>query len=128
MKKVNVLIIEDEQIVADALKMIMEDQGYEVVLAPCGREGFEQSARRKFDLTITDVNLPDISGLDVLLRLRETAPRHPVIVITAHSTPEIVSAAKERGALEVLSKPFLPSDIISLVRQASRGINCASCG
>lgn len=124
MKNVKVLIIEDEQIVADALKMIIEDQGCEVTLALSGRDGFEQYDRRAFDLTITDVNLPDISGLDVLLRLRESIPCHPVIVITAHYTPEVVTTAKERGALEVLSKPFLPCEIIKLIQQAS----CASSG
>jgi DNA-binding NtrC family response regulator len=127
MQKVKVLIIEDEQSVADALKLVIEDQGYEVTLALSARDGFEQYDRRKFDLTITDVNLPDISGLDVLLRLRASTPLHPIIVITAHYTPEIVTTAKERGALEVLSKPFLPSEIINLVRRASCGINGVRC-
>jgi DNA-binding response OmpR family regulator len=128
MNKVRLLVIEDEQSVADALRLIMEDQGYEVTVANSGGDGCEQCLRGTFDLTITDVNLPDMSGLDVLSRLRAFAPCHPVIVITAQSTPEIVTTAKERGALEVLSKPFLPADIISLVRSFARGLDCMACG
>jgi DNA-binding response OmpR family regulator len=127
MNKVRVLIIEDEQSVADALRLIMEDQGYEVRLAASGRDGCDQGTVGAFDLTITDVNLPDMSGLDVLLRLRAAAACHPVIVITAQSTPEIVTTAKERGALEVLSKPFRPADIINLVRRAALQIGCVPC-
>jgi DNA-binding response OmpR family regulator len=127
MNKVRLLVIEDDHSVADALRLIMEDQGYEVVVAHSGREGCEQCNRRTFDLTITDVNLPDMSGLDVLSLLRACAPYLPVIVITARSTPEIVTTAKERGALEVLSKPFLPADIISLVRRVACGLDHATC-
>jgi CheY-like chemotaxis protein len=127
MDKFRLLVIEDDQSVADALRLIMEDQGYEVTVANSGGDGCEQCTRGAFDLTITDVNLPDMSGLDVLARLRALAPCQPVIVITAHVTPEVTTTAKERGALEILSKPFLPSDIISLVRRLARGLNCAPC-
>lgn len=128
MNKVRLLVIEDDQNVADALRLIMEDEGYEVSVANSGGDGCEQCLRGTFDLTITDVNLPDMSGLDVLSRLHAFAPCHPVIVITAQSTPEVVTAAKERGAMEVLSKPFLPSDIISLVRRVACDLDCALCG
>lgn len=127
MKKVRLLIIEDDQSVADALRLIMEDQGYEVAVATSGRDGCEQCTRGAFDLTITDVNLPDMSGLDVVSRLRASAPGHPVIVITAQITPLVVTTAKQRGAIEVLSKPFLPSEIISLVRRVSCERECAPC-
>ena len=126
MNKVRVLIIEDEQSVADALKLIMEDQGYEVAVAASGRDGCDQCTDGTFDLTITDVNLPDMSGLDVLSQLRASAACHPVIVITAQNTPEVVTTAKERGALEVLSKPFLPVDILSLVRRATCDLGCVA--
>jgi two-component system chemotaxis response regulator CheY len=119
MRRLRVLIVEDERSVADALRLIMEDAGYEVSVACCGRGGLKAHAARKFDLVITDVNLPDVSGLQVLRLLRAALPPCPVIVITANCAPEIVEAAKLGGALEVLLKPFLPSDIIRLARRAS---------
>jgi DNA-binding NtrC family response regulator len=118
MKKIQILIIEDDPSVADALKIILEDDGYETVLAINARQGLEQAHLRQFDLTITDVQLPDMSGLDVLTVLRKRDAESPVIIITAHSTTEVVTEAMARGAFQVLPKPFLPSEILDLARRA----------
>lgn len=118
MEKIQVLIIEDDRDVADALKLIMEDGGYETVVAMNAQQGIEQARLRRFDLTISDVQLPDMSGLDVLTLLRKKDTEPPVIIITAYLTPEIVTEAMARGAFQVLSKPFLPSEILDLARRA----------
>lgn len=118
MEKIQVLIIEDDQSVADALKIILEDDGYETVVAINAHQGLEQARLRRFDLTITDVQLPDMSGLDVLTVLRKKDAERPVIIITAHSTTEVVAQAMARGAFQVLPKPFLPSEILDLARKA----------
>jgi DNA-binding NtrC family response regulator len=118
MEKIRVLIIEDDRTVADALKIIMEDDGYEAVVAMNAHQGIEQARLRRFDLTITDVQLPDTSGLDVLAILRKKDPEGPVIIITAHNTTEVVTEAMARGAFQVLPKPFLPSEILDLARRA----------
>lgn len=113
-----ILVVEDDRNVADALRIIMEDNGYETVLAMNAHQGLEQSRLRRFDLVITDVQLPDMSGLDVLTTLRKEAPARPVIIITAHSSVEIITEAKTRGAFHVLPKPFQPSEILDLARRA----------
>ena len=119
MEKIQVLIIEDDPNVADALKIIMEDGGYEAVVATNARQGLEQACLRRFDLTITDVQLPDMCGLDVLTTLRKKDAESPVIIITSHSTTEVVTEAMARGAFQVLPKPFLPSEILDLARRAT---------
>lgn len=119
MEKSRVLIIEDDRGVADALKIIMEDGGYETVVAINAQQGIEQARLRRFDLTISDVQLPDMSGLDVLAILRKEDIKPPVIIITAYLTPEVVTQAIARGAFHVLSKPFLPSEILDLARRAT---------
>lgn len=118
MSRAKVLIIDDEPSVADALKTILEDHGYETALAHTGGAGLELWAAQRFDLTITDYQLPDMSGLDVLAAMRGCAVACPVLIITAYTSPELRAMAAERGALDVLSKPFLPSDILALVEQA----------
>jgi DNA-binding NtrC family response regulator len=115
MRKAEVLIIDDEQSIAEALVLILNDQGYETVSAKTGRDGIIEAARRNFDVTVTDLRLPDMSGLDVLNAIRRKDEGNRVIVMTAHGTPEMVSQLKERGAVEVLKKPFLPSDILDLI-------------
>jgi DNA-binding NtrC family response regulator len=118
MEKMQVLIIEDDRTVADALKIIMEDDGFEAVVAMNAHQGIEQARLLRFDLTITDVQLPDMSGLDVLTILRKEDPIGPVIIITAHNTTEVITEAMARGAFHVLPKPFLPEEILDLARRA----------
>src|SRR5688500_17905095 len=119
-EKVAVLIVDDEISVADALEIILSDNGYEVTVALTGRDGLAHVNSRHFDVMITDLRLPDMSGLDVLSHIRQKEQTSLVILITAHSTPEVVMESKRLGAYEVLSKPFFPSDLLSLI---NRGLN-----
>lgn len=116
--KIAILIIDDEPSVADALGMILGECGYEVIVAATGMGGLEQADRKRFDVTITDLRLPDISGLEVLRRIREKDPAVGVIVITAYSTQEAIAELLEQGAIQVLSKPFGPADICNSVNLA----------
>lgn len=110
-----VLVVDDEISVADALEMILRDSGYDVAVALTGRDALVMANSRRFDVTITDLRLPDMSGLDVLNSIKKKDPAVLVIIITAHSTPEIIIELKSRGAYEVLSKPFYPSDVLTLI-------------
>ena len=110
-----ILLIDDEASVRDALTLVLEDEGFTVVSAARGREGLELARASDFDLTITDLRLPDISGLEVLGALVLREARRPAILITAHATRETVAEARGRGAVGVLSKPFPPSEILRLV-------------
>ncbi|MBV9959370.1 MAG: response regulator [Acidobacteria bacterium] len=112
-----ILIIDDERLIAEALSLILADQGYETVLASCGADGIREAAERSFELAVTDLRLPDMTGLDVLRALRARSPEIRVIVITAHGTPEMIRELKASGAAEVLKKPFLPSEILSLIQR-----------
>ncbi|HEX5735089.1 MAG TPA: response regulator [Blastocatellia bacterium] len=114
-----ILLIDDEPSIGDALTIVLNDHGYRVVLALNGRDGVEMADRERFSVVITDLRLPDISGLDVLRHVKIKSPDRPVIIITAHITPELIVEAKSLGAIEVLAKPFFPSDILSLIETAS---------
>ena len=112
---IDILVIDDEPSVGDALSIVLGDHGFRVVVALNGRDGVELAKSHKFSVAITDLRLPDISGFDVLHCLKLNDPACPVIVITAHRTPEVVAESMRLGALEVLSKPFFPSDLLSLI-------------
>ena len=116
--KIAILVIDDEPIVADALMVVLSDSGYEVTVAMTGRDGLDKISERHFDITITDLRLPDMSGLDVLSIIREKQPCSLIVLITAHTTPEITAEAVRRGAVDVLSKPFFPSDVLDLLENA----------
>ena len=120
-QKETVLVIDDELSVADALKVILSDSGYQVAVAMSGAEALEKLGKRRFDLVITDVRLPDISGLDVLRHLRRSHPGVLAIIITAHHTPELAAESLSLGAVAVLLKPFSPSDLLTVIKIAFSG-------
>lgn len=115
--KFTILVIDDEPIVGDALMTVLSDNGYDVAVARSGREGLDRTSEQQFDVTITDLRLSDMMGIDVLRRIREKDPCSLVIIITAYSTPEIVSESKRLGAIDVLAKPFSPSDVLGLLNK-----------
>lgn len=117
-RKASVLVIDDDPGMADVLEVILKDSGYEVLIAATGYSGLQQADHRRVDLTITDLQLPDMSGLDVLCAIRDKDPQCPVIIITSYSTQGVSADAKRRGAIAVLPKPFDPSDILDLVAKA----------
>ena len=112
---VKILIVEDELSVAGALKIILEDDGYLVCVALTGRAGIEMAHAHRFDVTISDYRLPDIMGTDVLLAVSKINPQSSTVLITAYSTPELVAEARACGIKSVLTKPFQPSEILSLL-------------
>lgn len=115
-QKGEILIIEDERSVADALKIILEDGGYRVSIALTGRDGIEEARRGQVCLTITDVGLADMTGFDVIEAICRNKPQIHFIIITSSSSQEVIAEARSCGAAGVLLKPFHPSEILQLVR------------
>ena len=116
----DILIIDDEPSVADAIRLILEDLGHRVLVAGSGGGGLELARRGGLRLVITDLRLPDFSGFEVLGALRAEQPLLPVVVITSHGTPDILAEASLAGAAAVLAKPFAPAELIRLVESLTR--------
>ncbi|WP_228264018.1 sigma-54-dependent transcriptional regulator [Marinobacter alexandrii] len=100
-----VLLVEDCSFSAKAYQIFLESD-YAVRVAHTGSEALEQLAQHNFDVVITDVRLPDMSGLSVLDKIQAEMPSLPVIVITAHGSVDMVVDAMQRGASDFVSKPF----------------------
>lgn len=117
--KPSILIIDDEPIVRDALRTVLSDCGYEVSLARTGREGINTANSRRFDYTITDFRLPDMTGLDVVRTILQKDPSSLILIITAFHTPEVVAESRRLGAIGVLPKPFFPSEVLDMLINAA---------
>jgi two-component system OmpR family response regulator len=116
----SILIIEDEPSVADALRLILEDRGHRVLLATAGAAGLRLARGGGVRLVITDLFLPDLSGLDVLRALAAELPLLPVVLITSQGTPEVFAEARRAGAAAFLHKPFAPDEILRVVESFGR--------
>lgn len=116
--KIKILIVDDEPSVGDALKLVLESKGYEVVLANNGRDGLEESRKRHFHVAIIDLFLTDIDGLHIIETIHQHRPDLPILLITGHSSPEVFAEARRVGAIGALGKPFQPAAILTLVCEA----------
>lgn len=121
---INVLVIDDDPVIRDALKLILESNGYEVVLVPDGREGIIQGGSGRFCIAAVDLFLGDISGLTAIQSIREQQPNLPIILITAKGTPEAFSQARSLGVVGILAKPFRPMDILDLIAKTHDTMRC----
>ncbi len=113
-----VLIIDDEAAIRETLQVLLEEDGYEVLNAPDGEDGLNQLDSQVVDLVLLDFQLPDRNGLEILQDIRERDPAMPVIMLTAHGTPETERAAMELGAANFIAKPWTNEKLQADVRVA----------
>jgi len=114
-EKLRILIVDDEPSVGDALRLVLESQGFEVVLATNGRDGLDHARNLRFGFGVIDLFLTDISGFQVITDLLELQPQIALLLITAHGTPQVFAEAKKLGAIGALAKPFHPAEILKLI-------------
>lgn len=105
-KQGRVMVIEDDREMRLLLEDFIQEEGYEVRSTDNGSEAFRLLARDDFDLIITDVRMPGLSGLDILPGIRKLQPHSAIIVITAFGSEEVYTRAIERGADGYLEKPI----------------------
>ena len=120
MSSARVLVVDDEPALRQVLEIALTRQGYQVVTAPGARPGIEavRQSPQPFPLVLTDLVMPDGSGMDVLTAAKERTGATEVIVITAHSTVETAIEAMRRGAYDFVTKPFSPKEITALAAKA----------
>jgi CheY-like chemotaxis protein len=114
-----VLVIDDDEMVRIVLQQILEHAGYRVVLTDDGRAGLAAVIDHAPDLVITDIIMPEMSGLDVIRALAQTDNAPPIIAIsggTRLDDRDALRTAIELGAVAICEKPFDPDDLLTLVR------------
>ncbi len=113
-----ILIVDDDAQLRTSFERLLRVEGHRVLVAPSGEVGLELARREEPDLIIQDVRLPGMSGLETFRRVREFAPKLPVIVMTAFGTTEIAIEATKMGAYDYVLKPFDIPTILSLIERA----------
>jgi len=115
---VRILVVDDEMIVCESCKRILEEEEYEVETALSGKEAFDKMKVSPFDIVITDLKMPGIDGMEVLRTFRKEYPDSIVIVITGFSTVETAVEAMKLGAFDYIPKPFTPDEVSIVVKKA----------
>jgi two-component system response regulator AtoC len=118
MTRERVLIVDDEPAMRTMLGLALEGGGYSCAAAASGGEALRLLADTRYDVVLCDIRLPDISGLDLLERIKELDHHAVVIMISAYGTIETAIEAVKRGAHDYLSKPFNPREILLRMAKA----------
>src|SRR6267378_3730697 len=105
-KDVRILIVDDEQLMADSLRQHLVDDGYSVDTAATGAEAIERFDQGGHHLAICDLQLPDMDGLDVMRHMKDTRPMTDVIVVTGYGSVPLAVEATKAGAFDFVQKPF----------------------
>jgi two-component system, OmpR family, KDP operon response regulator KdpE len=114
-----ILVIDDEAQIRRLLEIAFANRGWEVFLAPTGLEGLEAARGFKPDVVLLDLNLPDMSGADVLARLREWSTV-PVVVISVRDAERDIVALLNAGADDYVVKPFYTDELIARIEAVHR--------
>ena len=114
-----ILLVEDEEKLARMVEMELRYEGYEVTKAFDGRSGLEQALSGKYDLVLLDIMLPQLSGMEVLRRLRRESDL-PVIMLTARDSVIDKVSGLDSGADDYITKPFAIEELLARIRVALR--------
>src|ERR1700722_16703477 len=118
--KGRILVVDDEPGLRNVLEILFRREGYEVTLAPGFKMGGDavRNTPEPYGVVLTDLVMPDGSGLDLLTLSKQRSPQTEVIVMTAHSTLETAVDAMRRGAYDFVTKPFATAELRALVQKA----------
>lgn len=111
-------VIDDDEAVRESLSFLLRTSGFDVRTYESARVFLEALKEKVRGCVITDVRMPEMSGLDLLKRLNEVAPELPVIVITGHGDIQLAVEAMKSGAADFLEKPFDDERVLESVRAA----------
>ena len=110
-----ILIIDDDENIRKVLQTILEDEGYQVDTAETAKKGIEKSNESYYNLALIDVRLPDMEGIELLSRLRDTKPKMRKIIVTGYPTLQNAVAAVNRNADAYIMKPFDVEKILKTI-------------
>lgn len=118
--KANILFIEDETYLRKIFKKILEKEGHSTDVASTGQEAITKVRKKRYDLIITDLRLPGMSGQEVIRRIEEINPGIKIIIISGYQLDAELEAKIKQGAYSFFGKPFLNQDVVKEIRKLTR--------
>ncbi|KLO23644.1 hypothetical protein X275_02115 [Marinitoga sp. 1197] len=112
-----ILVVDDDKVIRDVLKKVLESAKYEIDLADGGKKAIELIKNTEYDVVLLDIIMEDMDGIEVLRKAKKISPLTTVIMMTAYSSPDYVLHALTLGATDFIEKPFEPDHMINLVKE-----------
>ena len=118
MSQSRILVVDDEESIREFFEIMLKREGYDVVTAPNGLVALETLKKSPVDLVISDIQMPEMSGMDLLSKVKEIDSEAVVIMITAFGSTETAVDAMKLGAYDYVQKPFKIDEVKIIIRQA----------
>lgn len=123
MSKARLLVVDDEESIREFLEIMLKKEGYEVTLAEDGQKAKDLLVKKTFDMIISDLQMPHVTGIELLKHVREVYPETVFMMITAFGTTETAVDAMKMGAYDYLTKPFKLDEVKLNIMNALRSKN-----
>ena len=114
-----VLVVDDEKNMRRSIENVLSDEGYTARVSESAEHALELLAREEFLMVVTDARLGGMSGYEMLKKIHEQKPELPVLMLTAYATPKLAVEAIKAGAMDYLSKPFAPEELLHAVARCA---------
>jgi DNA-binding NtrC family response regulator len=115
-----ILVVDDDENIRKVLSMILEDEGYKVDQAETAKQAIEKSRKNFYNIALIDIRLPDMEGIELLTKMRDTTPRMRKIIITGYPTLQNAIEAVNRGADAYILKPFDVTKVLATIKEQLR--------
>jgi two-component system response regulator HydG len=122
-EKPSVLIVDDETGILDSLNILLRNEGFTPRTAHGGKAGLAAIAETRPDIVLTDVRMPNVTGVEILAAARQADPDVPVILMTAQATLQSAMQAVNEGAFYYIQKPFRNDELVAILRRAAEHRN-----
>ena len=114
-RKLNILLVDDEEVICSTLKRFLESKGHRVTTSLKAEEGFKLFKKDKFDVVLSDITMPGMDGIELIREMKEKNKDSKIIAITGHVRQQKLEEVKDAGAEEVLIKPFRNSSLYETI-------------
>lgn len=116
-RKINILIVDDEEIVRESLMNWLKEDGYDVECAANGKKALEKLPERDWTLAMVDLKMPGMDGIQLMDEIKKIRPEISVIIMTAYATVDTAVKAIKKGAHDYIVKPFNPEDVSMVIKK-----------
>ena len=114
----NILVVDDDETMRSLLDAALCREGFQVQEANCGKKAYEEISKFKFDLVVMDYDMPDMTGLETIQRLKaENVTLPPIVILSAKGSTDLVKQFVEAGARDFLVKPFTVPQLLERINR-----------
>jgi DNA-binding NtrC family response regulator len=114
-----ILVVDDNEDLLETFAMILKRRGFYVETAENGVSAVDKFKEQSFDITLMDIVMPEMNGVEALMKIKEMQPGASVILMTAYSDEELIKTARDQGARHIINKPVRIDQLMELIKDAA---------